>query len=120
MDMSNPNRRSRLDCEQFLLELKHRWPLAKGSLAEVRKPCIRPGCAACARGEKHPAFIFSFADQGRRRCMYVPRDLVPRLRQAIENGRWAEEQLHRMGVRLIEAHRQSRKKGAPSAEDASR
>jgi len=102
------------DCERFLEELRRRWPLAKGSLAEVRKPCIRPRCAACARGEKHPAFLFSYAEEGRRRCMYVPRDLVPRLRQAIENGRWAERQLHRMGARLIVAHRQSRRKG-PSA-----
>lgn len=108
--MANTKHPQPHDCEQFLEEVGRRWPLAKGSLAEVRKPCIRPHCAACARGEKHPAFIFSFAEKGRRRCMYVPRELVPRLRQAIENGRWVEEQLHRMGAHLIEAHRQQRTK----------
>jgi hypothetical protein len=114
--MSNRKCSPTQECEQFLEEIGRRWPLAKGSLAEVRKPCIRPRCAACARGEKHPAFIFAFAEKGRRRCMYVPRELVPRLRQAIENGRWVEEQLHRMGSRLIEAHRQNRRKSLVPSE----
>jgi hypothetical protein len=48
-------------------------------MAEIRKPCIRPNCAACARGGKHRAFILSLTDQGRRRCMYVPADMVPQL-----------------------------------------
>ena len=44
--------------------------------------------------------------------MYVPRELVPFLRQAIENGRWLQEQLSRMGKQLIEGHRRGRgKKG---------
>ena len=96
--------------EQFLADVARHWPLARGSLSEVRKPCIRPRCAACARGEKHPAFIFSLRADGRQRCLYVPRELVPRLRQAIENGRWMKEQLARLGVELIEAHRRQRPK----------
>lgn len=86
--------------------------MAKGSLAEVRKPCIRPRCRACASGRKHPAFLFSFTEKGRRRCMYVPRDLVPLLREAIENGRWLEDQLKGMGKHLIENHRRRRSKGS--------
>jgi hypothetical protein len=82
--------------------------MAKGSLAEVRKPCIRPNCRACASGRKHPAFLFSFTDRGRRRCVYVPRDLVAALRQAIANGRWMEKAMCRTGVRLIEEHRRER------------
>jgi hypothetical protein len=95
--MKNPKAVDSQDCRQFLAELARRWPLAKGCLSEVRKPCIRPRCAACARGEKHPAFLFSFREQGRQRCLYVPRELVPRLRQAIENGRWMEARLVRLG-----------------------
>ena len=63
----------------FLRQLEKLWPAIKGSMAEIRKPCIRPNCAACARGGKHRAFILSLTDQGRRRCMYVPADMVPQL-----------------------------------------
>jgi len=103
---------SNLDAEAFLAEIAKRWPMAKGSLAEVHKPCIRPRCRACAGGRKHPAFLFSFTEKGRRRCMYVPRDLVPLLREAIENGRWLEDQLKGMGKHLIEDHRRRRSKGS--------
>jgi hypothetical protein len=111
--MKNPQAVDSQDRRRFLAELARRWPLAKGSLCEVRKPCIRPRCAACARGEKHPAFLFTFREQGRQRCLYVPRELVPRLRRAIENGRWMEAQLVRLGVQLIEAHRRARPKARP-------
>jgi hypothetical protein len=111
--MKNPQPVDSQDGRQFLADLARHWPLAKGSLSEVHKPCIRPRCAACARGEKHPAFLFSFREQGRQRCLYVPRELVPRLRRAIENGRWMEAQLVRLGVELVEAHRRQRPKARP-------
>ena len=88
--MRTSRRSAPQDPALLLAEVARHWPMAKGSLAEVRKPCVRPGCRACASGRKHPAFLFSFTDQGRRRCRYVPRDLVPALRQAIANGRWME------------------------------
>ena len=96
--------------EKFLEELARRWPVAKGSLAEVRKPCVRPNCRVCRSGEKHGAFIFGFREGGRQRCMYVPRELVPALKRAVQNGRWVEEELSRMGRRLIEAYRKKREK----------
>lgn len=94
----------------LLAEIARHWPMAKGSLAEVRKPCIRPNCRACASGRKHAAFLFSLTEKGRRRCLYVPRDLVAALRQAIANGRWMEEQMRRLGVWLVEEHRRQRTK----------
>jgi hypothetical protein len=104
------------DMEKFLKELMMRWPMAKGSLAEVRKPCIRPNCRACRSGRKHPAFIFGFREKGRQRCMHVPRELAGALRKAIGNGRWLEEELSRMGRELIEEYRRNREKksGGPS------
>lgn len=86
------------------------WPAAKGSLAKVYKPCIRPTCPACARGDKHPAWMLSFTAQGRRRILYVPWALVPHLQQAIQNGRKVEQLLYRMGPALVKSFRQSRKK----------
>ena len=56
--------------------------MARGSLCEVAKPCVREGCADCARGDKHPSFIFSYRKDGKQRCLYVPRELVGPLRRS--------------------------------------
>jgi len=100
-----PAARSR---QAFLKEAAAHWPLAKGSLAFVRRPCIRPGCPACRRGEKHGAWIFTFRQGGRQRCRYVSKELVALLRQAIANGRWLEGRMTELGAALIEAHRRER------------
>src|SRR5512137_186084 len=99
--------------QNFLRQLQKLWPAIKGSLAEVRKPCIRPNCPACARGDKHPAYILSFTDKGRRRSMYVPIQFVPRLQQALQNGRALEALLYQLGPELLRHHRQQRD-AAPS------
>ncbi len=96
------------DWAQLLEELPRLWPLAKGSLTEVRKPCIRPNCPDCARGAKHPAFFFSFTENGKRRCRYVPRELAPVLRQALRNGRRLEKRISRLGPALLESYRRRR------------
>ena len=97
----------------FLAQLPALWPPLKGSLALVKKPCIRKHCPACARGDKHPAWIFSFTDGNRcRRCMYVPKDLVPLLRRGLQNGRRLEQLLFALGPDMLRAHRQQRRKSA--------
>ena len=103
--MKNLSRSAHIQKDDFLAEVIKLWPMAKGSLAEVRKPCIRPSCPVCKRGDRHPSFIFSFMEEGRRKCMHVPRELVPRLRQAILNGRRMEEQLVRAGCEIIREYR---------------
>jgi hypothetical protein len=92
----------------FLQQLAHLWPAIKGSLAQVRKTCLRPGCKACARGDKHLAFILSFTQGGKRRCMYVPKELVPLLERALRNGRQIETLLYELGPALLLQHRQQR------------
>jgi hypothetical protein len=99
--------------QNFLRQLEKLWPAIKGSLAEVRKPCIRPNCPACARGDKHPAFILSFTDKGRRRCMYVPAELVPQLQRALRNGKALEELLYQLGPELLRHYRKQRDAPAP-------
>ena len=94
--------------QAFLKELAGLWPLAKGSLAEVHKPCIRPACRACKEGRRHRAFLFTFALDGKRRCRYVPLELVETLRKALANGRRLERRLFELGVELIENHRRNR------------
>lgn len=94
--------------QAFLDELAKLWPLAKGSLAEVRKPCIRPNCPACKSGRKHKALILSFSRDGRRHCMYVPAQLEKTLRRALANGRRLERRLVELGEELIRRFRRDR------------
>ena len=94
--------------QAFLDELAGVWPLAKGSLAEVRKPCIRPNCPACKSGQKHPALMFSFTQAGKRRCRYVPLEFASVLRQALANGRRLEKRLSELGAELLERYRRQR------------
>jgi hypothetical protein len=102
--------KTRLPSEQraFLDELAGLWPLAKGSLAQVRKPCIRPNCPACRSGRKHPALLFSFTRQGKRVCRYVPAELEDLLRQALDNGRRLEQRLAQLGEEVLKRYRQRR------------
>lgn len=99
--------------QNFLRQLEQLWPAIKGSLAQVRKPCIRPNCPACARGDKHPAFILAFTDKGKRRCMYVPAELVPQLQQALRNGKALEELLYQLGPELLRQYRKQREAPSP-------
>ncbi len=94
--------------DRFLQQLSQLWPAIKGSLAQVRKTCLRPGCKACARGDKHSAFILSFPQGGKRRCMYVPKELVPLFERALRNGRRIEALLYELGPTLLQQHRQQR------------
>jgi len=103
------------DQNNFLDELATLWPVAKGSLAEVRKPCGRTTCVPCQEGRKHPAFIFTFRRNGKTLCRHVPRNLVPRLRQAIANGRRMEEALVRAGEGLILLNRLNKENRARGA-----
>jgi hypothetical protein len=94
--------------EAFVQAVAALWPVAKGSVALVRRPCIRANCPACRSGMKHAAWIFTFRQEGRQRCRYVPQDLAPLLRQAILNGRLLEARLTQAGVDWIERLREER------------
>lgn len=97
-----------LSRQAFLARLAGLWPALKGSLSQVRKPCIRPHCPACASGRKHLAYLLSLTLDGCRRCMYVPDALAPLIRRGLRNGRSVEQLLHEMGPALIHEHRQKR------------
>lgn len=78
------------------------WPAARGTVAEVRKPCTRKRCKACAEGQKHPSFIYVYTDRdGRRRCLHVPRDMVPELRRMLDRGREVDRLLFEAGAEFV-------------------
>lgn len=91
--------------QQFLNQLLSLWPALKGSLGLVYKPCIRPNCPACARGDKHPNYLLAFTQKGKRRCLYVPQKMVPALKHALKNGRRIEQLLYDMGPALLKEYR---------------
>src|SRR3990172_2853334 len=92
--------------ESFLDFARDLWPVAKGSLARVARPCGRPKqCPACASGKRHPMWIFTFREEGRLRCRYVSVELAPALRLALANGRKLEKRLVKEGVALIGRYR---------------
>lgn len=77
-------------------------PAARGTVAEVRQVCSRPSCRKCASGERHPKFIYAYTDAaGTRRCLHVPRDLVPELRRRLENGRAIDRLLFEAGAEFV-------------------
>jgi hypothetical protein len=95
--------------KKFLTAARDLWPVAKGSLAHVARPCGRPRkCASCLSGKRHPMWIFTFRHGGRLRCRYVPEELVAALRRAVANGRELEKRLTDEGAALIERYRRER------------
>lgn len=78
-------------------------PVARGSLALVRKTCGKPGCRACKSGERHPAWLFVYRVGGKQRSRHVPAALAPLMRQAVENGRRLEQAMCAEGLRYLDA-----------------
>ena len=101
------NTKSEKDCEGGVLldALRSCGPVARGSLSQVRMKCARSGCGACKSGWGHPAWIFAYRVDGRRKCLYVRKVDVPKVKAAIERGRRVEALLLEEGVRLIESLR---------------
>ncbi len=86
---------------RFLDEFSGLWPLAKGSLSEVRKPCVRKGCKVCAAEGGHAALIFTYREGGRHRCLHVRPEHETHIREAIANGRKIEAALTRLGRETV-------------------
>ena len=103
--MKNSKARKGYGDDALLAALRSCGPVAKGSLSSVRMRCAKKGCAACMAGTGHPAWIFAYRVDGRRKCLYVRKGDVPKVKAAIERGRRVEALLLEEGVRLIESLR---------------
>ena len=84
------------------------WPAALGSLSFRLSPCVRDHCAACARGDKHPSHVVYYRIKGRRVGIYVPDELVPAIRRALDNGRALQDLLYEAGRRCTNAVKHQR------------
>ena len=57
-------------------------------LTELAPQSVRAeNCTACLSGEQHPSHVLYGRHNGRRFAVYVPEDLMPQVRRAVENGR---------------------------------
>ena len=79
------------------------WPAILGSLSFRRTRCGRENCRACLSGEQHPSHVLYGQHNGRRFAVYVPEDLVPQVRRAVENGRAVQQLLVQAGPRYVKA-----------------
>jgi hypothetical protein len=84
------------------------WPAALGSLSLRKSPCTREHCTACARGEQHPSYVLYARTKGRRTAVYVPDELEPEIRRALDNGRALQQLLHEAGRRYTKAVKHQR------------
>jgi hypothetical protein len=92
----------------FLREVERLWPLALGSLAQRRGPCIREHCSACASGQGHTSYALSGRMGRRRTSLYVPEELVPEVQQAVEHGRQLQELMREASQRYLAALKRER------------
>src|SRR5260370_36135428 len=88
------------------------WPAMLGSLSFRRSRCGHANCPACLSGEQHPSHVLYGRHDGRRFAVYVPEDLVPEVRRAVENGRALQDLLVQAGARYGKALKRAR--GTPS------
>src|SRR5258708_10727527 len=69
------------------------WPAILGSLSFRRSPCVHENCPACLSGEQHPSHVLYGRHNRRRFAVYVPEDLVPEMRRAVEDRRALQDLL---------------------------
>jgi hypothetical protein len=79
------------------------WPAILGSLSFRRSACGRESCRHCLSGEQHWSHVLYGRHNGRRFAVYVPEDLVPQVRRAVENGRALQDLLVQAGPRYVKA-----------------
>ena len=96
----------------FLKAIQELWPVADGSLSLRKSPCIRPNCAACARGEGHSSYVLYGRRSGRRFSIYIPEELAPDIQKAVDNGRRLKELINEAGVKYTHALKAQRDKGS--------
>jgi hypothetical protein len=82
------------------------WPVAEGSLSLRKGRCIRKNCKACQTGRGHSSYALYGKRDGKRFSIYVPRDLVPQVEKALENGRRFQELVNEAGIRFLRASKQ--------------
>jgi hypothetical protein len=97
--------KSKSDWQKLILDL---YPVAKGSVREVKKGCGYDSCKLCRSGEKHQAYLFTYYKDGKQCSHHVPKPKLELLRQALENGRELERLMVESALELIKSDRKKK------------
>lgn len=85
------------------------WLLA-GTVVERYLKCRRKGCAICAKQGGHgPAYYLSIREDGRTRMVYIPKDHLDEVRQAISDYHAVRDGLRELTRRELQKWRKQRK-----------
>jgi hypothetical protein len=84
------------------------WLLA-GTVVERYLKCCRKGCTICAKQGGHgPAYYLSLREDGRTRMVYIPKDHLAEVRQAIRNYHAVRDGLQDLTKRELQKWRKER------------
>ena len=75
-----------------LVKLLSQRPLLRGGLVTMARSCGKQGCK-CGRGEKHVSMYLSVRMEGKRKMVYVPRQLEEEVRSWVETYREVERDI---------------------------
>lgn len=77
-------------------------PILAGSLVTMKRRCGKEGCR-CARGQKHVSLYLAARLDGKRKMIYVPRELEEKVRQWVRNGQEAARLLGAISQAALDA-----------------
>ena len=86
--------------------LQARGPVLAASLVTIRRVCGNRRCR-CARGQRHAGFYLTQRQKGKTQTTYVPVDLVPQVRQWIQEYRRLKSliaQMTQLSLSLVRSH----------------
>jgi hypothetical protein len=86
--------------------LQAQGPVLAASLVTIRRVCGNPRCR-CARGQRHAGFYLTQREKGKTKTTYVPVDLVPEVRQWIQEYRRLKgliAEITQLSLSLVRSH----------------
>ena len=89
-------------------------PFLAATLVAFRRKCGRPGCH-CQSGPGHPACHPTFKAKGKTRSIYVPKDLIPEVRQWIDEHKRIKPLLRhisRLALAQVQTHSKAQRRKA--------
>lgn len=93
-------------------------PILAASYSEYAHHCSKKSCRCFHGGPLHPTQHVTYTDEGKNRCVYVPKDLIPQVKAWIARHKLIKKLLHEihlLSVALIQTHAKHsrRKAGRP-------
>jgi len=101
-----------------LKQLATTTPVLAASLNAYRHRGGKPSCRCQHGGPLHTGQHLTFKEQGKTRCVYVPKSLLPEVRSWLAQHKKLKallKEIHRLTVALVRAHarHQRRRAGRP-------